>query len=132
MGTFCRCYAALEDTMAVLDRFQDPGYVNWVKAGQALLCTAEGIYDFCEGPIRQYHQDLHKKFPWRHCRVNCRYVKGNCLMTPLCVCVCVCACVRACVRLWCVWCVWCVCVWHSYMQRPVHLSFGRVKTNVDG
>ena len=61
----------------MLIRFQDPSYVNWVKAGQALLCTAEGIHDFCEGPIRQYHQDLYKKFPWKHCKANCGYVFDN-------------------------------------------------------
>ena len=90
--------AAPVATMAVLDRFQDPGYVNWLKAGQALLCTAEGIYDFCEGPIKQYHRKLHEKFPWKRCRDNCGYVEGNCLMTTHCLCVCVCVCVRACMR----------------------------------
>jgi len=58
--------------MEVIDRFQDHAYVNWLKAGQALLCTAEGIYDFCEGPIKQYHQDLHKKYPRKPCKGSCQ------------------------------------------------------------
>ena len=28
-------------------RFHDNGNVNWLKAGQALICTTEGIYDLC-------------------------------------------------------------------------------------
>ena len=58
--------------MAVITMFQDHTYVNWLKAGQALLCTAEGICDFCEGPIEQFHQGLVKKFHKNQC--TCGYV----------------------------------------------------------
>lgn len=60
--------------MATVDRFQDSDYVNWIKAGQALLCTAEGIYTFCENPIKNYHVTLHRKFPRQPCSGPCRYV----------------------------------------------------------
>ncbi|KAI0213941.1 hypothetical protein LSAT2_000973 [Lamellibrachia satsuma] len=58
--------------MATVDRFQDSDYVNWIKAGQALLCTAEGIYTFCENPIKNYHVTLHRKFPRQPCSGPCR------------------------------------------------------------
>ena len=59
--------------MAVVSRFQDSDYVNWVKAGQALLCTAEGMYTFCENTIKKYHLTLHHKFPRQPCSGLCRY-----------------------------------------------------------
>ncbi|KAI0237227.1 hypothetical protein LSAT2_012302 [Lamellibrachia satsuma] len=58
--------------MAVVSRFQDSDYVNWVKAGQALLCTAEGMYTFCENTIKKYHLTLHRKFPRQPCSGLCR------------------------------------------------------------
>ncbi|KAI0231402.1 hypothetical protein LSAT2_018234 [Lamellibrachia satsuma] len=60
--------------MAMVTRFQDPDYVNWVKAGQALLCTTEGMYTFCEDPIKRYHLALHRKFPRQPCSGPCRVV----------------------------------------------------------
>ena len=66
--------AAPVRNMAMVTRFQDPDYVNWVKGGQALLCTAEGMYTFCEDPIKRYHLDLHRKFPRQPCSGPCRYV----------------------------------------------------------
>ena len=60
--------------MAGADRFQDVEYVNWVKAGLALICTAEGIYELCNDKITEYHRSLHRKFPRQPCDVNCQYV----------------------------------------------------------
>ncbi|KAI0210657.1 hypothetical protein LSAT2_004546 [Lamellibrachia satsuma] len=57
----------VEPNMAVINRFQDNDYVNWIKAGQALQCTKEGLSAFCEGPIKQYHLTLHNKFPCQPC-----------------------------------------------------------------
>ena len=61
-------------SMADPSRFQDSGYVNWLKAGQALICTAEGIYAFCDDVIRNYHLALHQKFPRQPCDGICQYV----------------------------------------------------------
>jgi hypothetical protein len=60
--------------MAEPSRFQDSGYVNWLKAGQSLICTAEGIYAFCDVVIRNYHLALHQKFPRQPCDGPCQYV----------------------------------------------------------
>ena len=61
-------------SMAEPSRFQDSGYVNWLKAGQSLICTAEGIYAFCDVVIRNYHLALHQKFPRQPCDGPCQYV----------------------------------------------------------
>ncbi|KAI0240751.1 hypothetical protein LSAT2_008470 [Lamellibrachia satsuma] len=71
-GRHSGVYAAPVRNIAMVTRFQDPDYVNWVKAGQALLCTAEGMYTLCEDPIKRYHLDLHRKFPRQPCSGPCR------------------------------------------------------------
>ena len=60
--------------MAVPDRFQDIECVNWVKAGLAFICTAEGLYSLCDVEIKNYHHSLHRKFTRYPCDVNCQYV----------------------------------------------------------
>jgi len=70
----CFVAVAAVRSMAGADRFQDVEYVNWVKAGLALICTSEGIYDLCNDKITNYHRSLHRIFPRQPCDVNCQYV----------------------------------------------------------
>ena len=73
MFYYCADPEALR-SMARPSRFQDSDYVNWLKAGQALICTAEGIYAFCDVAIRTYHRALHQKLPQQLFHGPCQYV----------------------------------------------------------
>ena len=60
---------------AVLPRFRDKEYVNWVKVGQALKCTARGLGKFCKDRMIQYHQQLLGLLTLpRRCPGTCGYV----------------------------------------------------------
>ena len=69
--------AAAVRSMAVADRFHDSQYANWIRAGQALICTAEGIYDFCDVEVKKYHRSLHRRFPRQPCDGPCQYVSSS-------------------------------------------------------
>ena len=64
--------------MTLLERFQDVEYVNWLKAGQALLCMAEGLRDFCKHQMTTFHKELLNEFPVKKCQSKhgseCPYV----------------------------------------------------------
>ncbi|KAK2156295.1 hypothetical protein NP493_1980g00017 [Ridgeia piscesae] len=60
----------------LLERFRDKEYVAWLKASQALLVTAEALYDYCEKPLRQYHQTLCANLPKPPCTGPCGRDRG--------------------------------------------------------
>ena len=43
---------------SVQTRLQDPGYINWVKAGLSLIHTKEGLEDFADNESKQLHGNI--------------------------------------------------------------------------
>ena len=39
-------------------RLQDPGYINWVKAGLCLIHTKEGLEDFADNESNELHRNI--------------------------------------------------------------------------